>query len=222
MTEARTPHGLVTLDQPRSAAAEAYRTLRANIRFSSIDRSAKTILVTSAGPQEGKTTTLANLAVIAAQAGNRVLAIDCDLRRPALHAVFDIVSSSGFTDLLLNENGTEIKAVNGPIAGLSLVPSGPLPPNPAELLSMERVDRLLEIAAKDYDLVLLDSPPAGAVADSSILAPRVDGVILVIDATRTHREQARRAKEQLERVNARLLGVVVNRAQVDSSSMYYQ
>ncbi|MBI4214154.1 MAG: CpsD/CapB family tyrosine-protein kinase [Chloroflexi bacterium] len=212
---------LVTLEHPRSPAAEAYRTLRANIRFSSLDRPARTILFTSPGQQEGKTTTLANLAVIAAQAGSRVVAVDCDLRRPALHTVFDVANTGGFTDLLLNEHAQGIPTQDGPIPGLRLLTSGPLPPNPAELLSLDRVDRILELLAQEADLVLLDSPPAAAVADASILASRVDGVVLVIDATRTRREQAQRAKEQLERVKARLLGVVVNRAQLDSSGYRY-
>ena len=212
---------LVTLEHPRSAAAEAYRTLRANIRFSSLDRPAKSILFTSPGQLEGKTTTMANLAVIAAQAGARVIAVDCDLRRPSLHALFGVDNTVGFTDLLLHEPASASPIQEGPIPGLRLLTSGPLPPNPADLLSLDRVHRVLESLAEEADLVLLDSPPAAAVADASILASHVDGVILVIDATRTRREQARRAKDQLERVQARLLGVVVNRAQLDSSSSHY-
>lgn len=212
---------LVTLAQPRSAAAEAYRTLRTNIRFSSIERPAKTILFTSPGQREGKTTTLANLAVIAAQAGSRVIAIDCDLRRPFLHEVFGLPNTTGFTDLLLHDAPEELAAQDGPIPGLKVLTSGALPPNPAELLSLDRVDAMLGELGKGADLVLLDSPPAAAVADASILAPRVDGVVLVIDATRTRREHAQRAKEQLERVNARLLGVVLNRAKLDRAGYHY-
>lgn len=217
---AATPIPLVTLSQPRSPAAEAYRTLRTNIRFSSIERPARAILFTSPGQQEGKTTTLANLAIIASQAGSRVIAIDCDLRRPALHLAFGLSNEAGFTDLLLHDPPERIATQEGPIPGLRVLTSGPLPPNPAELLSLDRVDAILAALARESDLVLLDSPPAAAVADASLLAPRVDGVILVIDATRTRREHALRAKEQLERVNARLLGVVLNRAKLDGASYH--
>lgn len=212
---------LVTLAHPRSAAAEAYRTLRTNIRFSSADRPAKTILFTSPGQQEGKSTTLANLAVIAAQAGSRVVVVDCDLRRPSLHEIFGAPNTAGFTDLLLHDAPAALPTQEGPIDGLRVLTSGPLPPNPAELLSLDRVDALLSTLSQDADLVLLDSPPAAAVADASILAPRVDGVVLVVDATRTRREHARRAKEQLERVNARILGVVINRARLDNAGFKY-
>ncbi|MSQ23681.1 MAG: polysaccharide biosynthesis tyrosine autokinase [Chloroflexi bacterium] len=214
---------LVTLEHPRSPAAEAYRTLRANLRFSSLDLPAKSILFTSPGQQEGKTTTLANLAVIASQAGSKVIVVDCDLRRPSLHRIFGLPNSTGFTDFLLGDARDRIPTQDGPTPGLRVLTSGPLPPNPAELLSLDRVDTLLAALREEADLILLDSPPAAVVADASILAPRVDGVVLVIDATRTRREPARRAKEQLERVKARLLGVVVNRAHLDSgTSQYYQ
>jgi capsular exopolysaccharide synthesis family protein len=212
---------LVTLADPRSAAAEAYRTLRTNIRFSSLDQPARSILFTSPRQHEGKSTTLANLAVIAAQAGSRVVVVDCDLRRPSLHEVFGVPNTSGFTDALLKESPDVISYQPGPIAGLRVLTSGPLPPNPAELLSLDRVDNLLKILSGDADLVLLDSPPAAGVADASILAPRVDGVVLVVDATRTRRDPAIRAKEQLERVGARILGVVINRAHVDNANFNY-
>jgi non-specific protein-tyrosine kinase len=212
---------LVALTQPRSAAAEAYRTLRINIRFRSLDRPARTILFTSPGPREGKSTTLANLAIIAAQAGSRVVAVDCDLRKPALHTLFGVPNSPGLADLVLDDLPRKIPTQVSLVKGLWILPSGALPPNPAELLSLERVDHLLASLLHDADLLMLDSPPAAAVADASILGPRVDGVVLVIDATHTRREQARRAKEQLERVNAHILGVVLNRARTDSSTYQY-
>lgn len=220
-TRPSTATDLVTLADPRSAAAEAYRTLRTNIRFSSIERPAASILITSPSQREGKSTTLANLAVVAAQAGSRVVAVDCDLRRPALHEIFGVSNESGFSDLLLKEGGDNVPTQPGPIPGLRVVTSGPLPPNPAELLSLDRVDTVLGNLLREADIVFLDSPPAAAVADASILAPRVDGVVLVLDATHTRREQARRAKEQLERVSARILGVVLNRARLDDASYRY-
>lgn len=213
---------LVTLRDPHNVAAEAYRTLRTNIRFRGIERPVRSLLFTSPGQQEGKSTTLANLAVLWAQAGTRVIAVDCDLRRPALHTIFGTANTRGLTSCLVDEPTAPIPVQDVSVPGLRLLPSGPQPPNPAELLTSERVDRVLAMLLEDADLIMLDSPPAGVVADASILAPRVDGVILVLDATRTSREHARRAKEQLERVNAQILGAVLNRARVDTSGYRYQ
>jgi capsular exopolysaccharide synthesis family protein len=212
--------GLVMVQAPRSAAAEAYRTLSTNIQFSSLDRDIRTLLVTSVGPDEGKSIVLANLAITMAETGRRIAIVDCDLRRPSLHDVFGLAAQPGLTSMVLDE------ALAPPFqqtsaGSLSLVPAGPLPPNPSELLSSERFTRVLASIADAADVVLLDAAPVSAVADATILATRVDGVLLVVDSGRTRRDAARRAKEQLERVGARLLGVVLTNVKGEKAQADY-
>lgn len=227
MTHAQIPSSarglqqLVAIAQPRSPAAEAYRTLMTNIRFSSIERPLRTILFTSPDPDEGKSTTLANLAVTAAQGGTHAVLVDGDLRRPRLHEIFDLPNEDGLATALALESCTDIPAQQTFLSGLTVLTSGPPPPSPADLLSSARLVRILDALKDSADLVMLDSPPVTAVADASILAPRVDAVVLVLDAMRTRREQAQRAKAQLERVNAHILGVVLNNARIDKRSYRY-
>jgi len=206
--------GLVMVQAPRSAAAEAYRTLSTNIQFSSLDTPIRTLLVTSVGPNEGKSFVLANLAITLAESGKRVVAVDCDLRRPSLHEVFGANSQPGLTTMVLDE--TVAAPVQGTgIANVEVIGSGPLPPNPSELISSERFRRVLGVIAADADIVLLDAPPVSAVADAAILSTRVDGVLLVVDSGRTRRDTARRAHEQLQRVGARVLGAVLTNVKAD-------
>ncbi|MEA2641130.1 MAG: protein-tyrosine kinase [Chloroflexota bacterium] len=215
------PADLVTLLAPRSAAAEAYRTLWTNLRFGGLEQTTQLVLVTSARPDEGKTTTLANLGVVAAQAGARVILVDADFRRPQLHELFGVDNSRGLTSVLLGDLDLEAAVSEVGVDGLLVLATGPVPPNPAEVMRGTRIDEVLTRLRTVADLVLLDSPPVSAAADASALASRVDGVVLVLDARRTRRDPARRAKEQLERVNARLLGVVLNNAQLDADAYRY-
>jgi capsular exopolysaccharide synthesis family protein len=217
----RGPAELVTLRDPRSPIAEAYRALRTNLQFSSLDTVLRTVLVTSAGPAEGKSTTLANLAVVTAESGARVLAVDCDLRRANLHTLFGLDNSEGLTNFILAEGTGPLPAQPTAVPNLLVLPTGPLPPNPSELLASRQMARVLEVLRDAADLVLFDAPPVVAVTDAAILAPRMDGVLLVVDAGTTRREWARRARAQLEKVNARLLGVVLNNAQVDTQLYGY-
>ena len=205
----RSNNGLVAAQAPRSEAAEAYRTLRTNIQFSSLDRDTRTLLITSAGPDEGKSTVVANLGITIAESGRRVIIADCDLRRPGQHALFGLQDHPGVTTMILEE-AAEPPLQPTMVPNLSLLASGPLPPNPAELLASDRMTRVIARLAELCDVVLFDSPPVAAVSDAAALAARVDGVLLVIDAGKTRRETARQAKEQLERVGARLLGVILN------------
>ena len=202
-------NGLVAARSPQSQAAEAYRTLRTNIQFSSLDRDLRTLLVTSAGPSEGKSTILANLAISMAESGRRVIAADGDLRRPGLHQLFGLDDAPGLTTMILDRDAEPPLQATA-VPQLRLLASGPLPPNPAELLASDRMAAVIARLAEQADLVLFDSPPVAAVSDALVLAARVDGVLLVVDAGRTRRDMARQAKEQLERVGARLLGVVLN------------
>jgi capsular exopolysaccharide synthesis family protein len=212
--------GLVMVQAPRSAAAEAYRTLSTNIRFSSLDRPVRTLLVTSVGANEGKSIVLANLAITMAEGGRRIVMVDCDLRRPALHTLFGLGDQPGLTTMVLDESLAPPFQPTS-VANVSLVAAGPLPPNPSELISSERFTRVLSAIGADADVVLLDAPPMSAVADASILATRVDGVLLVVDSGRTRRDAARRATDQLQRVGARLLGAVLTNVKAERDQANY-
>lgn len=212
---------LITATNPRSPVAEAYRQLRTNIQFSSLDRPIKTLLVTSTSPEEGKSTTLANLAITMAQADRRVILVDCDLRRPVLHQLFRVGNGVGLTTVVANRDAQEIPFVPTEVPGLLLLPSGPLPPNPSELLGSNRMAEVIEQLKQQADYVLFDSPPIVVVTDAAVLASKVDGVILVIRAGKTKREYAQRAKAMLEKVNANLLGVVLNGVRHEPSLHQY-
>ncbi len=222
MADPRSAPDLITLTQPRSPAAEAYRTLRSSLDFSSLDQAIHSVVITSAAPDEGKSTTLANLAVTLAQAGRRTICVDADLRRPSLHRLFGLPNASGLTTMMLDDAALASPPLQaGPTANLRILTSGPLPPNPAELLAARRVDDVLERLRTDSDIVLFDAPPLIAVSDAAVLATRVDGVILVVQAEKTRREHVQRAKTMLERVNARLIGAVLTNARLDRSVSYY-
>jgi len=211
---------LITLSNPRSPIAEAYRALRTNIQFSSLDRPLRTLLVTSAAPEEGKSTTLANLAVAMAETGREVILVDCDLRRPTLHELLHLDNSVGLTNVVL-EDRTELPLQRTAQPHLRFLASGPLPPNPSELLSSRRMERVIALLVEQSEIVLFDSPPVNAVTDAAVLATRVDGVLLVVQAGKTKRELARRAKLQLDKVNARILGVVLNNVAADLTMYSY-
>ena len=212
---------LAVLLYPRSAIAEAYRTLRANIEFASVDAPIRTILVTSSIPGEGKTVTAANLAAVFAQAGRRVLLVDADLRKPGVHALFDLPNSSGLTTILRNSEAN-LDAIAHPTEqeGLRVLTTGPLPPNPAELLGSQRMRMVLERLQDAADLVVFDSPPLLAVTDAAVLSSFLDGTLLVIDAKRSRRRAVRPAKDALTRAGANVFGVVLNRVPARAHSEY--
>ncbi len=213
---------LVTATMPKSPTAEAYRILRTNIQFSSLDHPPRTMLVTSTNPSEGKSTTLANLAVVMAQQGQRVVVVDTDLRRPTMHRVFQIPNNVGLTNVLLQEHPSiEDYLQPSQVENLEVMTTGPLPPNPAELLSSARFKAVLDHLATLADVVLLDSPPALAVTDATILARLVDGVILVVDAGMTRRQWAASAKEALDKAGVHILGVALNRLRPQGGAYYY-
>lgn len=211
---------LITVTQPRSPTSEAYRMLRTNLQFSEVDHPLQTLLVTSANPEEGKSLTAANVAVVLAQAGRHVTLVDADLRRPTQDTIFKLNNARGLTTILLDTSVTLADVVqNTPIENLKVMTSGPVPPNPSELLGSKRMGYLIEALQKQSDLIVFDSPPVLAVADASVLATRLDGVLLVVDAGHTRRPLARRAAEALQAVNAHLLGVMLNR--VDAKAKGY-
>lgn len=216
------PDTLITIANPRSPVSEAYRTLRTNLEFSSLDKPLKTMVVTSAGPEEGKSTTLANLAVTMAQADRRVILVDCDLRRPAQHEIFGVRNGVGLTTMVVDDEAMKAPPFQDTgIPHLRLLPSGPLPPNPSELLGSRRMGEIITFLSQEADIVLFDAPPIIAVTDAAVLASRVDGVLLVINAGTTKREHAQRAKTLLEKVNARLVGAVLNNVPFDTSLHRY-
>jgi capsular exopolysaccharide synthesis family protein len=208
---------------PKSSVAECCRIIRTNLNFLSTERPLKTILVTSAGPQEGKTTSLVNVAITMAQGDKRVLLVDTDLRRPRLHRTFKVSNDVGVTSLIA-EGGELDKAIQATdVPGLFLLPSGPIPPNPAELLHTERFKRILEEAASKFDKVMLDSPPVGAVSDALVLSGLADGVVVVLKAFQSDRAMAKHMLRALRDVRAKLLGGILNNVDLDRRQYgYYQ
>jgi len=211
---------LATFTHPRSPVAEAYRALRTNIQFSSLDHPLRSFLITSTEAREGKSTTAANLAITFAEAGNSVILVDADLRRPSQHRLFGLPNEQGLTTMLLQEGG-ELPVQYTAIPNLRLLSSGPLPPNPSEMLGFRRVDEAIARLKEAADMVIFDTPPIIAVTDAAVLSSKVDGVLLVFSAGRTKRDQARRAQAILEKVNANLVGVVLNNAKLDRAAYNY-
>ena len=213
---------LVTLSNPRSPVSEAYRTLRTNLEFFSLDEPVRTLVVTSPGAKDGKSTVLANLAVALAQGGKRVILVDCDLRRPTQHTLFGLDNATGLTTMMLDEAAQSKPPLRETLVdGLRVLTAGPLPPNPAELLGSRRMKETLADLLKKADVLLFDAPPVLAVTDALVLAVRTDGVLLVVKAGGTTREHVQQAKERLERVNARIVGAVLNNAPTDAMLQGY-
>lgn len=213
---------LITLTDPRSPVSESYRTLRTNLSFSSLDRPLRTLVITSAAPEEGKSTTIANLAVTMAQSGKKTILVDCDLRRPSLHTIFGLNAEPGLTNMLLDENSVP-PLQNTQVENLYLLSSGAKPPNPADLLGSNKLDNVIERLMETADIILFDAPPVIAVTDAVILGSKVDGVLLVVQAGKTRRDHAERAKEMLEKANVHIIGVTLTNAPKDSSiGGYYE
>jgi capsular exopolysaccharide synthesis family protein len=202
---------LVVLDDPRSFGAEAYRVLRNNLHYANPDVPLRRLLVTSAGPGEGKSTTAANLAIAMAQGDRSVLLVETDLRRPSVHTLFRQPTSPGLSSYLVGDSLLAAVLMKTGVANLSVVVSGPHPPNPAELLGSRRMHEFLEAVSERFDVVILDSPPVLATSDACALAPHVNGVLLVVDSGQTPQLALLRAKERLEAVRGRILGAVLNR-----------
>lgn len=212
---------LVTLTNPNSNISEVYRIMRTNIMFSGLDKPLKTLLVTSPGPGEGKSLTSANLGVAFAQNGKTVIVVDADLRKPTQHRMFGIDNNIGLTNVMLGEVALDNALIPIEDIGLSVLPTGPLPPNPAELLGSERMQEILDELKGKTDIIILDTPPVVAVTDAALLASRVDGVILVLAAGEVKIEVAQKAQELLLNVRANILGAVLNMMDEDNPDYYY-
>ncbi len=212
---------LLTHQNPKSPIAEQYRTIRTNIQFAAVEEEIRTIMVTSSGPMEGKSTTIANLGVVLAQQGKRVLIADTDLRKPTVHYTFRVMNTRGLTNVLTRQAELTEVTLETEVPNLEVLTSGPVPPNPSELLGSKAMDTLIEEALSHYDVILFDCPPVLAVADSQIIANKVQGTVLVISSGTTEREAAIKAKERLESAKGKLLGVVLNRKKMKDGSYYY-
>jgi capsular exopolysaccharide synthesis family protein len=213
---------LVTLHSPKSTASESYRGIRTGILFSSAESEPQAIMVASACSLEGKTTTTANLAITMAQSGGKVVILDCDLRRPKLHKIFGITRGKGITNLLLGKKDIKDSIYRTRIPNLYVIPSGPVPPNPSEMLGSRRMKELIEVLRKGFARIIIDSPPICAVTDAVVLAKSVDGVVFVIRANDSARDIAKNGVDQLQAVGAHMLGAVLNGVELGMDSYYYR
>jgi capsular exopolysaccharide synthesis family protein len=217
-----TANALALIEEKRSPVAEAYRHLRTSLLLSSAGQPPKTILVTSSQPSEGKTTTAVNTAVMLAQTGAEVLILDCDLRRPRIHAHFGLHNTRGVTNFLSGDtNIAGIVQEYEKLPNLKIITSGPVPPNSAELLGSEEMRRMISLLSDNFTHIIIDSPPAISFTDASILSTMVDGVMLVVHGGRSSRAVVRRAKQQLLDVGAHIYGIVLNNVKLESSDYYY-
>lgn len=214
--------GLITEYDPKSHISEQFRTLRTNILFSDADNQIKTLVFTSSGPSEGKSTVSGNVAVTFANQGLRTLLVDADTRRPTVHATFSLTNEKGLVNLLTTKTDLDLSEYIIPttIDKLSVLPTGPVPPNPSELLSSKRMERLIETLSKNFDIVIFDVPPLGSVTDAQILASRTDATVLVVPYGIAEKGAVLAAKEMLDNVDANIIGVVQNRVPEEANGYY--
>jgi capsular exopolysaccharide synthesis family protein len=213
---------LTAHDLPKSPISEQYRLIRNNLYFSSVDKEIKTIVVTSPEPSDGKSTTSANLSIVLSQQGKQVLLIDADLRKPTVHFAFNVSNLDGLTSVLAKEISLEEAIIKSYIPNLDILPSGPIPPNPSELLGSKSMEMVMEDLRESYDYIVFDTPPILAVSDSQVMANKCDGVIMVVASGKTKRDRALKAKDLLEKANSSLLGVIVNGVESKHSNYYGQ
>jgi capsular exopolysaccharide synthesis family protein len=203
---------IITMGDPRSPVAEQYRILRTNLQFMMVEGEVKTVVVTSTNHDEGKTTIAANLALVMAQAGSKVLLIDCDLRKPCVHKIFDKKANPGLTNYFAGDD-KELSVIiqSTEIDSLSIITSGSIPPNPSEILSSSKMKAFLEEVSKDYNFVIIDSPPSGVFTDAAVISTMANGVIYICASGQVKRDHARKTIENFKKINARVLGVVLNK-----------
>lgn len=213
---------LIVESRPKSAEAEAYKTLRTNVQYSSISKKIKTLLVTSADSKDGKSTVCSNLGVTFSQNGQSVIILDCDFRKPSIHKFFNISNSAGITDILLGEEKLE-ETIQHYNSNTDILTAGNIPPNPSEILGSQSMINLLSFLSERYDIVIIDSPPVGVVTDAQIISASVDGTLVVIRAEETKAKRVTEAVNLLKKVDANIIGMVLNEAQTinKSYSDYY-
>lgn len=216
------PRDLVVSKKPKSPISEQYRTIRTNITYSSIDTEIKSVLFTSATPSAGKSTTAANVAIAYAQAGKKTLLLDADLRRPTTHYTFEVNNQRGLSTAIVNEMPLENIIRETEIDNLDIVTSGPVPPNPSELIASNKMEHFFKTVGMQYDMVIVDSPPILAVTDGQLLSKLVDGTILVTNVESNNRDSLTHAKDLLQKADANLIGVVLNnKKQKNAKDSYY-
>lgn len=206
--------------KPKSIAAEAYRSLRTNIQYSSFDKKYKTLVVTSANPGEGKTNVAGNLALVLAQGESKVLLIDCDMRKPSIHKNFKISNTYGISDLLVGNKNLE-SVSNKFNDNLFIVPAGKIPPNPAEMLASKAMEAFLEEMKNYFDYIVLDTPPLQAVTDAQVLSTKVDGSLIVVRAGVTKKDEVHNAVSIIKKVKGNIIGTVLNVAESKKDKYYY-
>ncbi|TGB01720.1 CpsD/CapB family tyrosine-protein kinase [Halobacillus salinus] len=214
------PRILIASDNPKSPIAEQYRTIRTNLQFASVDETLSSMMVTSAGPSEGKSLTTANLAVVFAQQGKKVLLVDADLRKPTIHYTFRLDNTMGLSSYLSSSQHLKTIVQQSSVNNLDLVSSGPVPPNPSELLGSKAMSRFIKESNQIYDMVIFDSPPVLAVTDSQVLSSEVDGTLLVVRSKQTENDAVVKAKELLTQSNANILGAVLNDREIKTNDYY--
>ncbi len=212
---------LVTLSDPRSSAAEAFRSLRTNLMFSSVENPIQTLLVTSPARENEKSTALANLAVTFAQSGNRTILVDADLRQPKQHQIWGIENALGLTSMMVDNSTLGEPPLSATqVENLQVLATGELPPNPADLLSGKRMDEIVAALKSRADFVLFDSPPVLAATDAALLGIKLDGALLVVRAGDTRRDHTAQARQALERVHVRIVGAVLTNAPRETTIAY--
>jgi len=221
LVERKPAEDLVTLLEPKSTASEAYRGIRTSLLLSSADQAPQVILVCSAAPHEGKTITAANIAIAMAQAGSKVLIMDCDMRRPKIHKLFGIDRDKGMSNILAGSCNMGDSIFHTTVQNMDIMTSGPIPPNPSEILVSNRMKEIIEQVRTRYERIIIDSPPITAVTDAAIISNLVDGVIIVIRANDTHREIVKNGIAHLKSINAHILGAVLNGVEMGRDSYYY-
>ncbi|MBW7476715.1 CpsD/CapB family tyrosine-protein kinase [Paenibacillus oenotherae] len=212
---------LITMISPTSPASEAYKILRTNIEISNIEQDLQTIMVTSTKKSEGKSSVAANLAVAYAQSNKKVLLIDADMRNPAQHHIFNLSNRIGLSSLLNQKFEWSDAAIASPVENLTIITAGSAPHNPSEMLASKFMIHMLEELKERFEVIIIDTPPFLSVADAQIVASKCDGVILVIDSGEVNKDVAQKAKENLEFVKAKLIGVVLNNVNRRDASGYY-
>lgn len=213
---------LITYKDPKSPVSESYRMLRTNLHYLNIDKENKAIVVTSSNPGEGKTTTMANLAVTMSQVGQRVLLVECDLRKPRIHKSFRVGNTKGLVNVIVEKVPVQdvIQKIDE-LPNLEIITSGPIPPDPTEILESQMMQELIAKFREAYDVILFDAPPVCSVTDAAVLTSLVDGVILVVASAETNIESAKLAKKLLNKVNGNILGVVLSKADTSKTGGYY-
>ena len=211
---------LITKKHSKSPVSEAYRTIRTNVQFSAVNKDLKTIVITSATPNEGKSTTISNLGVVMAQAGQKVVIMDCDFRNPTQHKIFQLPNKGLSNCIAMHKSVMDI-IQHTDVEDLDVLTSGPVAPNPSEILSSKRMDEVLEVLSKEYDYILIDAPPILPVTDAAVMASKVDGVILLTAWGAINPEVARDAKNRLVQAGANIIGVILNKVEVSAPGNGY-